>query len=60
MAEDDPAEIYSVHRKENLIKHQEHIMAIKDAIKPGFIALYFKEFKIQMLKDYFNRIVDDN
>jgi hypothetical protein len=21
MAEDDPAEIYSVHRKENLIKH---------------------------------------
>ena len=35
-------------------------MAIKDAIKPGFIGLYFKEFNIQMLKDYFNRIVDNN
>lgn len=36
-------------------------MAIKNAIKPGFIALYFKSFNIKMLKDYFNRLAyEDN
>ena len=36
-------------------------MAIKYAIKPGFFALYFNSFNIQMLKDYFNRLAyDDN
>lgn len=41
MADDDPAEVLSVHHKNNLIIHQEQILSIKEAIKPGFFAIHF-------------------
>jgi hypothetical protein len=35
MAEDDPQQQHAVHLKDSMIQHQEMILSIKDAIKPG-------------------------
>ena len=35
-------------------------MAIKSAMKPGFFGFYFMTFNIQILKDYFNRIYNND
>ena len=56
MAEDDPQLKNAVHLKESMIQHQELIMAVKEAIKPGLFSIYFQRFTKDMLKTYFARL----
>ena len=56
MAEDDPQVKNSVHLKASMIEHQELIMSVKEAIKPGAFSTFIKPFTKDMLKDYFARI----
>lgn len=56
MSEDDPQMKNAVHLKDSMIQHQELILAVKDAIKPGLCAIIFKKFTKEMLKDYFNKL----
>ena len=39
-----------------MIQHQELIMAVKEAIKPGLFSIYFQRFTKDMLKTYFARL----
>jgi hypothetical protein len=55
MAEDDPQQQHAVHLKESMLQHQQQIMAVKEAIKPGCLSM-FKPFDKQMIKDYFERL----
>lgn len=40
------------HLKENLLKHQDEVIAIKDKIKPGFCAMFFTAFTKEMVSTY--------
>lgn len=43
MDDDEDPEAYvdkGKHRNDNLLRHQEEIIAIKEAIKPGFCAVF--------------------
>ena len=44
------------HICENLIRHQKEIIAVKDAIKPGFFAMLFEPFTQEMLTEYFKKL----
>jgi len=39
-----------------MAKHQEMIQSVKQAIKPGFFAVYFRRFTIGMIKEYLNKL----
>ena len=39
-----------------MIQHQERIIAVKDAIKPGIIAIITKPFEKYMLKEYLRQL----
>ena len=39
-----------------MLRHQELIIAIKDAIKPGLEICFKKPFEKEMVADYFNTI----
>ena len=41
------------HKNENLLQHQEQIIAILEAIRPGICALMCSSFTKEMLKSYF-------
>ena len=43
-AEDDPQRKLQVHLLNHMIEHQELIICIKDAIKPGIFQVWFKPF----------------
>ena len=53
MGEDDPLKNKQIHHQ-GMAKHQEMIQSVKQAIKPGFFAVYFRPFTIEMIKDYLN------
>lgn len=55
-AEDDPQRKLQVHLLNHMIEHQELIICIKDAIKPGIFQVWFQPFTAQMIKKYFNRV----
>lgn len=39
-----------------MIQHQELIMSVKEAIKPGVFSIFFKCFTKEMLKEYFAKL----
>ena len=44
------------HRNDNLLKHQEEIIAIKEAIKPGFCGIFCQPFDREIIRNYFERL----
>ena len=52
------------HRNDNLLKHQEEIIAIKEAIKPGLFAIFCQSFDRDLIRNYFERLsledIDEN
>ena len=46
------------HLKANLLKHQEEVIAIKEAIKPGFIAMFCQAFDKEMVRKYLEDLSD--
>ena len=54
MSEEDSKKVHSVHLHGTMEKHQALIQSVKEKIKPGLIAVYFKSFDRQMVKDYLN------
>ena len=41
------------HLKENVLKHEDQVMAIKEAIKPGFLSMICQPFSKEMMAEYF-------
>ena len=39
-------------------QHQDHILAIKDRIKPGFCSVIFKAYTEEMLMEYLRSLKD--
>ena len=60
LAEDDPVAKKSVHLPGNMMSHQEEIIAVKDAIKPGAFSTYFKPFTQEMLLNYMQNVTRQN
>lgn len=58
MGERNQKNVYKVHLREYMLKHQELILAVKDQIKPGIFSIMCQSFKKQQVKDYFHRLVD--
>ena len=56
MAEDDPQMQHAVHLKNSMIQHQEMILSIKDAIKPGIFQTFYKPYTKDQIKNYFTRL----
>jgi hypothetical protein len=40
-----------------MIQHQELILSIKDAIKPGAFSPFYKPFTKEMVKEYFTKLM---
>jgi len=47
---------HRVHLQQTMIHHQEMILAVKDAIKPGLFSIYFKRYTPHMVKEYFRSL----
>ena len=56
MAEDDPQMQHAVHLKSSMIQHQEMILSIKDAIKPGIFQTFYKPYTKDQIKNYFLKL----
>lgn len=56
MAEDDPQQQHAVHLKNQMIQHQEMILSIKDAIKPGIFQTFYKPYSKDQIKEYFTML----
>lgn len=52
LGEYNSRELYQIHHKKTMKRHQEYIMAVKEAIKPGFMNYLFKPFTPEMFKGY--------
>lgn len=39
-----------------MVAHQERILVVKDAIKPGYLNIFFKRFTKEMLTNYLSMV----
>ena len=53
MSEDDPLKVHSMHHKTHLVHHQDLIVAVKEAIKPGACQAMCQPFTKNMINRYF-------
>lgn len=56
MGEPDPSKLYEIHHRSMMESHQELIIAVKDRIKPGLVALVSRPFTVLMIKDYLREL----
>jgi len=56
LGEDDPAVKNGVHLHKFMIQHQERILAVKEAIKPGILSIFMEPFDKNMMKRYFRAL----
>lgn len=52
LGEYNSRELYQIHHKQTMKRHQEYIMAVKEAIKPGLMNYFVKPFTADMFKGY--------
>ena len=39
-----------------MLEHQERILSVKDAIKPGYLSIWTKPFTKEMISEYFDSV----
>jgi hypothetical protein len=39
-----------------MLQHQELIMSVKEAIKPGIFQTFYRPYTKEMIKDYFKKL----